>query len=294
MTISDSSLHSGLVFGLCITTSLVAASLVNHTKQKLNTAKRLPKTPGGLLGMRVGPPSRRKRLHFVRHAEGYHNLYGEIDHDAYLREDLEDAKLTPTGEAQCRALVEKTTATGFGLSSQLLVVSPMNRTLQTAQQCFPSLINKIPWVAVEALREQSGSHPCDRRSTISTLSTQHPHVSFSEPKTGLVRVGGLGAGFQLGSCLSDTNNDVDPIYDVYGEEREPDAHVSARARLFLEWIALRPEEEILVVTHSAFLRHMMSEQTHMALLDAERLLPGTPMKKFENCEMRSYDVYFDS
>lgn len=107
----------------------------------------------------------RKRLHFVRHAEGYHNLYGEANHDEYLREDLEDAILTPKGRSQCAALAEEVQASGAVANAQLLVVSPMNRTLDTALYSFPFLKGKVPWIAVEALREQVNKehkhNPCE-------------------------------------------------------------------------------------------------------------------------------------
>ena len=55
----------------------------------------------------------------------------------------------------------------------------------------------------------------------------------------------------------------------------------------------RDEEEMIVVTHSAFLRHMLGEPSLPALCDAPHALAGEPQTKFKNCEMRSYDVYFD-
>jgi broad specificity phosphatase PhoE len=77
-----------------------------------------------------------------------------------------DAELTEHGINQCKNLSIFTEKLDIGLDSELLVVSPMRRTLQTATHSFPSLIGKVKWLALEHLREQTGSHPCDRRLKI--------------------------------------------------------------------------------------------------------------------------------
>lgn len=100
------------------------------------------------------PSTKFKIVSFVRHAQGFHNEAAERDGDiAYESELYVDAKLTEKGFSQCNELAEKV---GDDLQrTQLVVVSPMNRTLATAQHCFPTLLkNKVPFVALESLREQ--------------------------------------------------------------------------------------------------------------------------------------------
>jgi hypothetical protein len=72
--------------------------------------------------------------------------------------------LTERGIKQCKALAHDPPSCIE--TAQLLVVSPMQRTLQTATYSFPSLMGKIPWVACELIRERSGLHPCDRRRNL--------------------------------------------------------------------------------------------------------------------------------
>lgn len=98
-------------------------------------------------------------LHFVRHAEGYHNLP-----DAPY--DLRDPALTPKGEAQCNAL-----AASFPHHADLRIVfaSPLRRTLQTALLAFPpatssplagARIDRGPIIALAELQE-IGHYPSD-------------------------------------------------------------------------------------------------------------------------------------
>lgn len=200
-----------------------------------------------------------KILHLVRHAQGEHNAACAIDEKNAFSEEYEDPNLTELGRGQCAFLAENVQANDALTSAQLLVVSPMKRTIQTALGSFPHLTEKFPWVACEHCREQSGAHPCDRRRPISELKELFPKIDFSE-----------------------IESDVDPLYPKYGDVREPIADLNQRNKEFLMWIASRPEREIIVVTHSAFLESL--------LRDVLKLSEGQDDCWFENCEMRTYAV----
>lgn len=85
-----------------------------------------------------------KTVHFVRHAEGFHNVAGRNDPSAYLLEEFLDAKITPLGEEQCRKL--HLFSKDRLKDVDLVVVSPMNRTIQTGMHSFPQLIDNVPWL----------------------------------------------------------------------------------------------------------------------------------------------------
>jgi hypothetical protein len=86
-----------------------------------------------------------KKVHFIRHAEGFHNAATTAaggSHDCLLRGELAaasvhplwDARLTEKGVQQARDL-----RSHLALSNQrfdLVVVSPLTRTLETAQHIF--------------------------------------------------------------------------------------------------------------------------------------------------------------
>ena len=61
----------------------------------------------------------------------------------------------------------------------LLVVSPLLRTIQTASFVFPHLMSKVEWIALECIREQTGLHPCDQREDIKVRRKEYPLVDFS-------------------------------------------------------------------------------------------------------------------
>lgn len=200
-----------------------------------------------------------KIIHFVRHAEGHHNVAGRDDPLlGYLREDLEDASLTEQGVAQCKALRSESCKTVE--NAQLIVVSPMNRTMQTASISFAQLNGKIPWVAIEDLRERTGLHPCDRRRSISEHKVAYRHIDFSN-----------------------VHEDKDPLYWKY-RLREPNADVIVRAKRFMLWLKERPEKEIIVVTHHGYLLDLLGDVLHSA--------DPADAKDFKNCEMRTFMVRF--
>ena len=211
---------------------------------------------------KISLEKRGKLLHLVRHAHGVHNAVGEVNYDDYKLEVNEDAVLTDLGVSQCKELSEAAAALVSG--SKVLLVSPMRRTLETAQYSFPSLIGKVPWIALESLREQTGAHPCDRRRPKSELSVKHPHVDFSQ-----------------------VMDELDPLYWNYPTSREPSEEVSKRCRDLLRWVLASDYEELVIVTHSAYLRHLL------AILSPEANQDPQSMDHFKNCELRSLVVCGD-
>ena len=115
-----------------------------------------------------------KILHFVRHAEGYHNVDARPIHERPV-----DARLTPTGEAQCASLARAT----VDLRPQLVASSPLTRTLQTSWLAFGSEAATAPGsereaasapiVALESVRE-TVNYGCDAcRANNATRATPH-------------------------------------------------------------------------------------------------------------------------
>lgn len=84
--------------------------------------------------------------------KGEHNVAGEADPAGYLREDLEDALLTDWGRNQCSEM-RLLPSTSLASNAKLVIVSPMNRTLQTATYCFGDYL-RCQWLALECIREQ--------------------------------------------------------------------------------------------------------------------------------------------
>lgn len=201
-----------------------------------------------------------KIVHFVRHAEGHHNVAGRKNPVfGYMSEELVDAQLTPKGIEQCEALRQK--AKSSLRNVELVVTSPLRRTMQTAMYTFPFLKGAIPWIAIEHVREQTGLHPCDRRLSITEHKENFPFIDFD-----LVE------------------NDSDPLYSLY-TLREPAIDVQRRGRDFMRWLQSRPEKEIIVVSHAGYLRQLFRGVLHFSnAKDAE---------EFSNCEMRTIIFNFD-
>ncbi len=114
---------------------------------------------------------RTKVLHVVRHAEGFHN----VDRRPIYERPI-DARLTPDGEAQCAALAAATAA----LRPQLVVSSPLTRTLQTASLAFGAQREAVgaPLLALEAVRE-TVNYGCDARRPLREIRPEFPHVDFA-------------------------------------------------------------------------------------------------------------------
>ncbi|XP_022768527.1 phosphoglycerate mutase-like protein 1 isoform X4 [Durio zibethinus] len=174
---------------------------------------------------------------------------------------------------------------------EVVITSPMSRTLQTAVGIFhgedqpdrldvtsfedekvkgddeTSTFNRPPIIAYELCRERMGKYECDRRGTISQYRSRFPEVDFS---------------------LIENEDDI--LWKA--DERETHEEVMARAMKFIKWLWERQEKEIAVVSHGVFL-----DQTMIELFKNNKCSPLNdydPHSRFRNCEIRSVKVFNES
>lgn len=238
-----------------------------------------------------------RKVHFIRHAEGYHNAETEKtgSNHCLLKPEgktasehpLYDSRLTPKGvdQAVClRKILAHRPSGGRSFTAfDLVVVSPLTRTCETALHVFgnprkpglPAFLCdgeapygspehkagvKVPaprFLVREECRERFGHYVCDGRRSIEEIRREFPDFDFSEVAT---------------------NEDK-----YYTDERESDEDCCARAVQFLEWLNSRPEKCIAVVTHSSFLRHLFGQFGEQMTQDKKDSL----QRMAGNCELRS-------
>ncbi len=198
-----------------------------------------------------------KLVHFIRHAEGHHNVAGEKDWEEYKNDKYEDALLSEKGMIQCRNVASQLTTNTEAriLQSEVVITSVMRRCLQTASYSFPMLIDKVSWEASELCREMTGQHPCDRRVTKTESYAMFGHINFEK-----------------------IVEEEDPLYWKWGGNREPDEDMKQRCLDFLDFMFDKEEREILVCTHSAILSHLIP------------LMVNGSFSSYRNAEIRSYII----
>uniref|UniRef100_A0A803PN07 Phosphoglycerate mutase-like protein 1 n=2 Tax=Cannabis sativa TaxID=3483 RepID=A0A803PN07_CANSA len=249
-----------------------------------NTLISEPDMDATTVGQSLYPLHRSKTIHLVRHAQGVHNVAGDKDHSNYMSYDYFDAQLTPLGWNQVDNLNKHVQACGLHKKVELVIVSPLLRTMQTAVGVFgggayadgidvPPLmvanvgnsdrsaitsLNCPPFLAVELCREHLGVHPCDKRRSISEYRPLFPAIDFS---------------------LIENDDDVLWTPDV----REKNDHVAERGLQFLNWLWTRKEKEIAIVSHSGFLYHTLSAFGN----DCHPTVKSEICTHFANCELRS-------
>jgi len=219
----------------------------------------MPDTPLASLGPRS------KRIHFIRHGEGHHNVWRAAEFAAGRKPhakrgnigevpaELHDPDLTARGRAEATASREAARRT----SPELLVTSPVRRAVQTLLLAFEDAVAAgVPIVAHELCREQfQGLDPSiyDARRGRRRLAEEFPQIDFDsyvvpEPGEGGPPHGGGDPGLQddplwwhggspLGTCEGGVNLTA-VVEHGYG---------------FLCWLMAQPEREITVATHSLFL-----------------------------------------
>lgn len=214
-----------------------------------------------------------KIIHFLRHAQGFHNVEDDYKNPAFT-----DARLTDYGIEQCNNLSKKL-QNDSSFRVDCIISSPMTRTLQTAQYSFQHILQDksepiIPFIACEDWRE-TVNYLCDKRRDKQALIDDFPSVDFSQ-----------------------IQDDNDPIWhryeNVFGtheqhtkhRESGDDVSLDKRARAAWKYVSSRPERKIAIVSHSAFFMHMFTRLNVVEYEDSA--MEDMMLEGFEQCEMRSF------
>lgn len=236
-------------------------------------------------GLSLFPLHRCKTIHLVRHAQGIHNVEGE-NFKGFMSPGYLDAQLTPLGWQQVENLRKHVQSCGLAKKIDLVIMSPLMRTLQTATGVFGgesftdkmdvavaplmvanagnsdraaiSSLNCPPFIALDICRERMKGHPCDNRKNVSEYQLLFPAVDFS---------------------LIETDEDKFWKPDI----TEPREETVARGLKLLNWLWTRKEKEIAIVSHGGFLFHTLSAFGN----DCHPLMQKEIHEPFANCELRS-------
>ncbi|XP_038991510.1 phosphoglycerate mutase-like protein 1 [Hibiscus syriacus] len=215
--------------------------------------------------------SNQKLLHLVRHAQGLHNLGAETNRDSLTQ--FIDAALSPLGWQQVRAQRENVSASGMLQGIEVVITSPLLRTLQTSVGVFgseeqqedhcgnkTSTLNHPPIIAAELCRERMRKGRS--RATVGQCRSRFPQVDFS-----LIE------------------SEEDTLWEA--DERETNEAVAARGIKFIKWVLGRKEREIAVVSHGVFLQETLIALKNKCL----PLMDTDPFTRFGNCEIRSVIIF---
>jgi broad specificity phosphatase PhoE len=261
-TMISASVAGGVVAGVLLSRCLTPAppAAPPHRSSQADTPS--PRHLYRCDGFDGSPPAdvrAAKVVHFIRHAQGYHNLaVAEAGEQAYTSWALRDARLTPKGLAQS-AEVARVTA---GMRFDALLVSPLSRTLQTAVNAVPSMRGKM--IAEELVRERSGLNPCDFRREKNVLAQEFPEVNFD----------------QLSS-----ETDV-----LWSAERESLPALQDRCDAFLarlfEGFATKDAAFVGVVTHNDFLTMLLYDSSLQYSSSLVSVAPAQALsKRQQSCQI---------
>jgi len=174
-------------------------------------------------------------IHLFRHAEAAHNVASDYS--------IRDPRLTKVGLAQAEQIP---TTYNFFNHPTLVLVSPFQRTIQTALYAFHPHFNKEAtklypqgpprFIALPHLQEVS-ELPCDTGSSLSSLRKEYgEYVDFP-----------------------DEHFDSD---DWFRKENTPFAYdtvlISKRAKFVREYLKQCQHEEVIVVTHGDFYHFLVN------------------------------------
>jgi len=184
----------------------------------------------------LGDPSLKtgeKLVYFIRHAEGTHNLGNLWERDAPLTDD----GLSQATHLLNNRLLSQALSHDPERRVQLIIMSPMRRTMQTALAAFNNLQPPIEHWELSPDIQETGSFGMD------------PPCNQGDPSAGPV----LLADYNRTDLASDYSK-LPKSWEVHSGDLEPgEEHVRARFKRFTKTLLQHPEQRIFVVTHGDFL-----------------------------------------
>jgi len=132
-----------------------------------------------------------KNLYCIRHGLAEHNVnYLKYGCKTFYDPNFVDTSLVEEGFKQAANLGETwlnkkdPSGTGSNIDDiELVVVSPLKRTLQTATEIFKG--KSVPIISFELAREYPiGGHTCNKRSKKEYLMNTFPNINFDNIKEG--------------------------------------------------------------------------------------------------------------
>ena len=166
-----------------------------------------------------------KNLYCIRHGLAEHNInYLKYGCKTFYDPNFIDTSLVEEGFKQAVNLGESWSNIK---DIELVVVSPLKRTLQTASEIFKNI--DIPIISFELAREYPiGGHTCNKRSDKEYLMNTFPKINFDDIKEG-----------------------EDYLWDF--EKQESIHELDLRINTFKKFIESRPEKNIALVGHASFI-----------------------------------------
>tara|TARA_B100001989_G_C24351585_1_gene369942 strand:- start:16 stop:591 length:576 start_codon:yes stop_codon:yes gene_type:complete len=169
-----------------------------------------------------------KILYCIRHGTALHNvLFWEIGPSVYRK--YRDTPLVAKGRKEATKLGN----TWNNIDNiELVIVSPLLRTLQTATNIFSN--KNVPMIALDCLMEfPQGLDMCNYRKTIREYKPCYPKVDFS--------------------LITDTESK-----NWRHDREETIEELNNRIEEMKEFIKSRPEKHIAIVSHSSYLGQFLN------------------------------------
>ena len=245
-------------------------------------------------------PTWTKRVHFIRHGEGYHNIEPNQKKFTWHWEPLEecstphilekhpdisyiDTLLTNEGELQAISLQDYIAHNCKKCT--LLILSPMRRATQTGLLAFSKEMKDIEKTRTTPLRvvvnedahEKFSPHPSSLRTNLKELKT-----FFYE--TNAEKFGQIleSADIDLDYSTKELK-ECDPFWD-FGVTEETWLDCAKRGCKLLKWIRDIKDEEVAIVAHAGLLGAIF--KSIAGYVDGAHFM-------FRNGEIRTCDIIYD-
>ena len=173
----------------------------------------------------------KKKIYYIRHAESEHNvLESKYSYIEFEKWNIYDPKLSPNGIEQTNNIKEQLKENQIHFDS--VFISPLTRAIQTYELISKEINDDAEIIITDFLREvYFKKFDKNKGKELSKLKEENKNRKLN---------------FEFMTkdyWWHDTGEKKD-------DESEEDELFSLRLKLFILWIAFRPDENILIISHS--------------------------------------------
>jgi len=172
----------------------------------------------------------KKNIYFLRHPEAQHNVLERKYRDDFSKFNIYDPELTDTGINQMKSTIEKNKKELINFD--IVFVSPLTRTIQTFF-LIKNYLKKDAQIIITDFIKEVLSYFLDKNKgkQLSVLKKEFKQENFN---------------FEYMTkeyWWYDLGENID-------NESEGDLNFSLRLKIFILWLIFRPENNILIISHS--------------------------------------------
>ena len=188
-----------------------------------------------------------KKIYFIRHAQAMHNKYKN------MAKQFEDSELTEEGIQQTESIKELLKS--LNIRFEAVFISPLKRTIQTFERISTVFSKDTKFILTDLLREMLTNSRKNIGMPLSKLKEYLKKNNLNVDTSYITKENWF---------FDESDNKKENFDKILNDKAEHMAESRSlfklRLRIFILWIILRKEKNILIISHSKVYKYLNKQK----------------------------------